>query len=117
MVELARSQYVDRLIELYRLMPGTRSPVRRSDRTLAADLFDRAVPLTLVSAALMLAVARRTFRRGEPLPPISSLHYIKPIIDELLAEPPSPEYSTLLAYKLRPVAPNFIAAITDHQLS
>lgn len=117
MPELSQRQYVDRVLALYRLMPGVRSPVRRADRSFAAALFDRAVPLGLVSAALMLAVARRTFRSGEPLPPISSLHYIKPILEELLASPPPSDYIDYLAFKLRPIAPLFTAAASDHHLS
>ncbi len=116
MSELSQRQYVDRVTTLYRLVPGGRSLVRRADRTLAASFFDRAIPLSLVSTALMLAVARRSLRCGEPLPPINSLHYIAPIIDELLAAPPPPGYLEYLTRQLRAIAPLFAAAI-DHHLS
>jgi 3-hydroxyisobutyrate dehydrogenase-like beta-hydroxyacid dehydrogenase len=69
------------------------------------------------SAALLLAVTRRTFRSTDapPLAPIATLHYVRPLIDELLAEPPQPGYLTYLRYKLATVAPQLVAD-ADHQL-
>ena len=114
---LSRNLYVQRVLELYRLMPGTTAHIRRSDRQLASNLHDRGISIDIVSAALLLAAARRTFRSGNPLPLISSLHYIRPLIDELVAQPTSPDYVTYLCRKLAPLAPNFAAAVTAHQLS
>ena len=95
-------------------MPGTAGHIRRSDRRLAGSLHDRGIPIELVAAALLLAAARRIFRSGEPLPPISSLHYIGPVIDELSAQPFDPDYINHLCFKLAPLAPLFAAAA--HQL-
>lgn len=106
---------VQRILELYRLMPGTTGHTRRSDRLLAGSLHDRGIPIRIVSAALLLAAARRIFRSGQPLSPVATLHYITPIIDELLAQPADPHYIHYLCRKLAPVAPHFAAAA--HQLS
>jgi hypothetical protein len=112
---IARASYVRRVLDLYRLMPGTSGFVRRADRQFAADLHHRGIDLSLVLAALLLAAARRTFRAGDPLPPIASLLYIRPVVDELLAHPAPPDYIAYLSNKLAPTAPAFTAAI-DHQL-
>ncbi|MGZ5445929.1 MAG: hypothetical protein ACXW5U_27120 [Thermoanaerobaculia bacterium] len=114
---LSRTLYIQRVLELYRLMPGTSGHIRRSDRQLAGNFHDRGVSFDIVGAAMLLAAARRTFRSGHPLPPISSLHYIRPLIDELLLDHPPPEYVRYLYCKLFPLAPHFAAAATAHQLS
>jgi hypothetical protein len=54
--------------------------------------------------ALLLATARRTLRSGPPLPPVRTLHYFLPAIDEVLEHPPDPGYVEYLAAKLRPFA-------------
>ena len=113
----SRRLYVQRVLDLYRLAPGTTRHLCRSDRRLAGELHDRGVPLEIVSAAMILAVARRTFRSesAPPLAPIATLHYLRPVIDELIAEPPEPGYLSYIRYKLATVAPEFVAA-GDHQL-
>lgn len=112
---LPRNLYIQHLLELYRLMPGTTGYVRRSDRHLAGSLHDRGIPIDIVSAALLLAAARRIFRSGQPLSPIATLHYIGPVIDELLAQSSDPDYVDYLCRKLATVAPDFATAA--HQLS
>jgi hypothetical protein len=96
-------------------MPGTTGHIRRSDRQLAGSLHDRGIPIDIVSAALLLAAARRIFRSGKPLSPIATLHYISPVIDELLAQSCDPDYIDYLCRKLAQVAPHFATAA--HQLS
>jgi len=93
---LSRNLYIQRVLELYRLMPGTRGHIRRYDHKLAGDLHDRGVSIDILAAAMLLVAARRTFRSGDPLPPISSLHYIRPVIDELLLDHPHPDYLSYL---------------------
>lgn len=109
---ISRRLYVQRALDLYRLAPGTTGHLRRSDRRLAGELYDRGVPLETVHAALLLAVARRTFRSesAPPLAPIATLHYIRPVIDELIAEPPEPGYVTYIRYKLASIAPDLVVA-------
>jgi hypothetical protein len=62
------------------------------------------VPLRTVRAALLLAAARRTLRSGPPLPPVRTLHYFLPVIDEVLQQPLEPGYVDYLAARLRPFA-------------
>lgn len=115
--QIDRRLYIERVLALYRLMPGTLGHIRRADRHLAAGLHDRGIALDIVFTALMLAAARRTFRSGEPLSPISSLHYIRPMIEELLVHPVAPDYIAYLSHKIAAIAPNFAAAAAAHQLS
>lgn len=88
------NDYVRRVIALYRHLPGTLARPRAADRRLAAELHRRGVPLNTVETALLLAVARRSARPRDapPLPPIRSLHYVLPIVDELLEHPPPDGY-------------------------
>jgi len=91
---LSKSAYVRLVLDAYRRMPGTTGAVRRSDRQLAAVLYDRGVPISAVQNALTLAAARRIFRPAllPPLQPIRSLHYLRPVIDEVLELHISPDY-------------------------
>jgi hypothetical protein len=113
----SRQLYVQRILALYRCAPGTTGQLRRSDRKLAGELHDRKVSLQVVHAAMILAVARRTFRSASapPLEPIATLHYFRPVIAELLAVPPEPDYLRYIRYKLATVAPE-LAAAGDHQI-
>jgi hypothetical protein len=73
-------------------------------------LFEQGVPLQVVNAALTVAVARRTFRGGEPLPGVRALHYFLPVIEEvqqsggLHAPLCDASYLAYLERKLRPLA-------------
>ena len=53
---------------------------------------------------MAVAVERRTFRRGDPLPRVRALHFFLPVIDELLDVPCEPRYARYLEDKLRPLA-------------
>jgi len=85
-----RAAYVRELLRLYRAAPGVLGHVRRADRELAAQLYDRGVPLFAVENALLVGVARRVLNNAfaTPLPAIRSLHYFTAIIDEMLTRPP-----------------------------
>ena len=80
-----REVYVRRVLEAYRLTPGTTGHVRREDRRLAGQLYDNGVQLDAVENALVLAAARRLFRPpgAVALPTIRSLHYFLPVIEEV----------------------------------
>lgn len=97
-MSLESDEYLSRLLESYCGLPHTaaRRP-SRNDRLLAGQLFKRRIPLDLIETAFLLAIARRTFRnpQAQPLPPIRSLAYFLPLIDEVLRQPPEPAY---LAY-------------------
>jgi hypothetical protein len=89
----------------YLALPGVPARVSRLDRRCAKSLHERGVPLPIVRAALLLATARRTFRTGEPLPPVRALHYFIPVVEELLAQPPEPSYIEYLADKIERLTP------------
>jgi hypothetical protein len=98
--------YVQAVLKEYVWLPGTPPRASRQDRRLAGALCEQAVPLAVVRAALLLAAARRTLRSAGlcPLPPIRTLHYFLPVIEEVLATPPDPGYVEYLAGKLHPFA-------------
>jgi hypothetical protein len=108
-----RQRYTQCVLDLYRRMPGGSGIARRTDRSLAAGLFDRRIPLEIVHAALLLAVARRARRPSyaPPLAPIATLHYFLPIIDELMATPPDADYLQYLRHSLTSLVPALVAAI------
>lgn len=97
MAEPDRSLFVAAVLDAYRKTPGTLGHVRASDRSLARQLFDAEVPLRVVTAAFALAATRRISRPddAEPLEPVRSLYYFKPVIAELLNHHPGP---VLLSY-------------------
>ena len=78
-------EYVRKLLDAYRTTPGTTGTVRQPDRLLAAQLYQRGVPLTAVENALVLAAARRMARPegAPPLGTIRSLAYFSPVIEEV----------------------------------
>jgi hypothetical protein len=96
-----KKRFVATVLDRYQAFPGTLHRVLRQDRRLAAALFERGVRLEIVEDAFVLTAVRRTFRsRPECLEPIRSLHYFVPLIQELLDEPPLPEYLDYLRHKL-----------------
>ncbi len=92
-----RESYVRAVLDEYLRLPDTPELPRRHDHRVAQELHHRGVPLATVRAALLLATARRRTRPpgAAPLAPVRSLAYFLPVVEELLAEPPDPEY---LAY-------------------
>jgi hypothetical protein len=96
-------EYVRRLLEAYRATPGTCGVIRRPDRLLAAQLYERGVPLVAVDNALALAAVRRMIRPdgAAPLAPIRSLAYFLPVIDEVLATDVNPAYHQHVRSKLQ----------------
>ena len=61
-------EYERRVLEAYCATPGTVGVIRRADRSFAAQLHDRGVPLATVENALTLAVARRSARPVDAVP-------------------------------------------------
>ena len=97
----AQSHYVTRVLNQYLTLPGTLRRVLRQDRRTALALYRRGVRLDVVENAFVLAVARRTFRSdADRLEPIRCLQYFVPVVDEILVEPPLPEYLDYLKYRL-----------------
>ncbi len=84
------NDFVSRVLSLYLGLPhvAARRP-SRLDRQLALTLYHRGLSLEHIEAAMLLAHLRRAARLT-PLPPIRSLHYFVPVIDELSREPIDP---------------------------
>jgi hypothetical protein len=97
----SRDDYVRCVLDTYRRTLGT-TGVRRNDRSLAAALYDRGIPLTAVENALVLAAARRLVRSPDkpPLQPVRSLHYILPLLDEVLHAKVGQDYYQYLRLKI-----------------
>jgi hypothetical protein len=89
-----QQEYVRKLLDAYRATPGTTGTVRRPDRLLAEQLYQRGVPLTAVENALVLAAARRLARPADapPLSTIRSLAYFSPVIEEVQQLQVGPDY-------------------------
>jgi hypothetical protein len=113
----AAAAYVRSVLDLYRSIPDTPKRPRPADRRLAVTLHERGIPLEIVVTAFILASGRRHYRDHEapPLPPVRSLHYYLPVIDELLANPPAAAYREYLRRRLVAHAPD-LAATIDHQI-
>jgi hypothetical protein len=95
--------YASTVLTLYVDLPDT--PLRASiqDQRLARRLFETGIPLSLVETALLLGSLRRLCRPSDvrPLPPIRSLAYFQPVIQELQEHPAPNGYLDYLRLKLR----------------
>jgi hypothetical protein len=98
----SRRIYIHTVLDLYLQMPGTPERICSHDRRLAEQWFARQIPVPIVETALLLGVGRRTFRRPDAfkLAPIRSIAYFRPVVEELVAQPPPPTYIYYLRYKL-----------------
>ncbi len=105
MTTYSRQRYVDAVVRNYVRLPGTPICAGRRDRLLAAALYDRGIPLPVVWAAFVIAAARWAIRSPQQrrLPPIRTLYYFVPAIDEVLDTSPDPGYVHYLATKLLPL--------------
>ena len=102
-----QEEYIRAVLEAYRKTPGTTGTVRRPDRMVAAQLYERGVSLTMIEHALVLAAARRLVRAADapPLGPVRSLAYFLPVIEEVLGMRVGPDYFRYLRHKLARLAP------------
>ena len=96
------AEYVQSVLDAYRVTPGTCGVVRRTDRVFALELFERGVAVEVVENALVLAAARRALRSPDapPLNGIRSLAYFSPVIDEVLGFEVDPAYFQHLRSRL-----------------
>jgi len=99
----SQEEYIRQVLEAYRHTPGTMGTVRRPDRMLAAQLFQRGVSVQVIENALVLAAARRLIRRADapPLGTVRSLAYFLPVIEEVLELRVSPDYYQYLRHKIK----------------
>jgi hypothetical protein len=102
------AEYVQRVLDAYRVTPGTCGVVRKPDRAFAQALYARGVPLPAVENAFVLAVVRRLARPSDvpPLGIIRSLAYFGPVIDEVLVSNAGQDYYDYLRHRL----PRYMAA-------
>jgi hypothetical protein len=100
---MEQRDYVRRLLDAYRVTPGTCGAVRGPDRELAAQLHQRGVPIETVENAFVLAAARRLIRPAgaAPLGTIRSLAYFSPVIEEVLQLQVGQEYFQHLRNRLQ----------------
>src|ERR1017187_5818079 len=98
-----REDYVRKVLEAYRNTPGTCGNLRRPDRTLAVQLYQRGIPLNTVENALVLAAVRRLIRPADatPLAAVRSLAYFMPVIEEVLETEVGEEYFQYARQKLQ----------------
>jgi len=102
-----QEEYVRQVLAAYCQTPGTMGTVRRPDRTLAVQLYQRGVTASVIENAFVLAAARRLMRpaHAPPLGTIRSLAYFLPVIEEVLGLRASPDYFDHLRHKLARLAP------------
>jgi hypothetical protein len=103
-----QEEYIRRILEAYRKTPGTAGTIRRPDRVLAAQLYQRGVSVIVIENAFVLAATRRLVRPADapPLGTIRSLAYFLPVIEEVLGLRVSPEYFQHIRRKLERLAGN-----------
>ena len=101
-----QEQYIRQVLEAYRKTPDTMGSVRRADRLLAAQLYQRGVSVSVVENAFVLAAARRMARPADALPlgTIRALAYFLPVIEEVLGMHVNPEYFQYVRRKLERAA-------------
>jgi hypothetical protein len=99
-------EYIRQVLEAYRKTPGTMGTVRRADRMLAAQLYQRGVAVSVIENAFVLAAARRLMRPADasPLGTIRSLAYFLPVIEEVIEMRVSPDYFQYIRRKLERIA-------------
>ncbi len=102
-----REDYVRKVLEAYRNTPGTCGNLRRPDRLLALQLYQRGVPVHTVENALVLAAVRRLIRPADapPLTTVRSLAYFLPVIEEVLETEVGEEYFQYARQKLQRLRP------------
>jgi len=104
----SRDEYVQKVLDAYRHTPGTTGTVRRPDRLLAAQLYQRGVPLCVVENSLLLAAARRLLRpaTAPSLAPVRSLAYFLPVLEEVLELNVSPDYFQHVRRRIQRLRPD-----------
>jgi len=99
---MTQQSYIRAVRNVYFQLPNTHRSFSRSDRGLASAFYKRGIPFDVVRSALLLATARRLCRdpTATPLPPVRSLHYFVPALEEILLQPLPRGYLQYLEYKI-----------------
>jgi hypothetical protein len=103
----SQEEYIRRVLEAYRKTPGTMGTVRRPDRMLAAQLYQRGISVSVIKNAFVLAATRRLMRptNAPPLSTIRSLAYFLPVIEEVIGLRVNPDYFQYFRHKLQRIVP------------
>ena len=109
----ARRTYVDAVVNNYVRLPGAPLRASRGDRHSALVLYEQRVPLHVVFAAFVLAIARREVRSpSQPrLPAIRTLRFFQGAIDEVVETGLDPAYLHYLADRIKPLVDEKDAAL------
>jgi len=110
----AQQTYVHRVLHAYVAMPETPARWHSMDRQMALELFGRRIPLDVIQTAFVLGSARRLARDPRRIvPPIRCLAYFLPVIEEVLADPPPPDYIRYLERtRIRPAQKTLVQSNT-----
>jgi len=84
-VDASFERYRRAILDAWHQLPCTRGHPPPSDRAVLLNLYRRSISLSLVIVALRLAAARRS----PGLPPVRSVAYFCPVIDELAQADPA----------------------------
>jgi hypothetical protein len=103
----SQEEFIRRVLEAYRKTPGTMGTIRRLDRALAVQLYQRGISASVIENAFVLAATRRLMRptNASPLSTIRSLAYFLPVIEEVIGLRVNPDYFHYLRHKLERIAP------------
>jgi hypothetical protein len=101
MSDTTPQDYIHAVLNIYLQLPDTPAYFSELDHQQAEEWQQHQVPLETLRLALLLAAYRRASRspHARPLPPIRSLRYFRPVLEELQANPPSPQVAAYLRYK------------------
>ena len=95
MLDRKKERYIRKIIDLYLNLPETPTRCARSDIQLASKWYQEQIKPGDVQAAMLIATARRLFRRNtheSPLGPIRTLHYFQPVLQEVRQQPLEADY-------------------------
>jgi hypothetical protein len=117
--ESGSAAYVAAVVMAYVELPETSLSASLQDHRQAHRLHDRGIPLRIVESALLLGSLRRLIRPADlpPLPPIRSLAYFQPVIDELLVHPMPDNYLEYLRLKLNRFAARSASPVQKNTFS
>lgn len=86
--------YLERIRKVLLDQPCLRFALSAADRRLTRQWFHQAIPLPEVEQAILIGCGRKyvSWLDGHPSEPIGSLHYFKPILEEIATLTLSPDY-------------------------
>src|SRR5215468_2083034 len=113
---MTEQAYIQILRSIYLHLPNTYHHFSRSDQRLASTLYQHGLSLDLVRSAWFLATARRLARNPvePPLPPVRSLHYFLPVLEEIRLQPLPLGYLQYLESKVRAASLHSRVPMSNH---